>query len=69
MTGFEISTTLILKIYKLFIMVDVNSPEYQIEKKIGYVFMTYIGIRLIIKGTRIVIKSGRVLLNYPMPTP
>lgn len=49
-------------------MVDTNSPEYQIGKKIGHVFMTYIGIRLIIKGTKIIIKSGRVLLNYPMPT-
>ena len=54
MTGFEISTRLILKIYKLFIMVDTNSPEYQIGKKIGHVFMTYVGIRLIIKGTKII---------------
>lgn len=42
-------------------MVDTNSPEYQIGKKIGYVFMTYIVIRLIIKGTKIIIKSVRVL--------
>ena len=50
-------------------MVDQNSPEYQIGKKIGHVFMTYIGIRLIIKGTKIILKSGRVLLNAPMSTP
>ena len=48
-------------------MVDTNSPEYQIAKKIGHVFMTYIGIRLIIKGTKIIINSGRGLLNYPIP--
>ena len=50
-------------------MVDTNSPEYRIGKKIGHVFMTYIGIRLIIKGTKIVLKSGRVLLNCPVPIP
>ena len=50
-------------------MVDTNSPEFQIGKKIGYVLMTYIGVRLIIKGTKIIIKSGRLLLNSPMPTP
>lgn len=50
-------------------MVDTNSPEFQIGKKIGYAFGTYIGIRLIIKGTKIIIKSGRVILNSPMPTP
>jgi hypothetical protein len=50
-------------------MVDTNSPEYQIGKKIGHVFMTYIGIRLIIKGTKMVINFGRVLLNSPMPIP
>ncbi len=48
-------------------MVDTNSPEYQIGKKIGHVFMTYIGIRLIMKGAKIVIKSGRVLLNLNSP--
>lgn len=44
-------------------MVDTNSPEYQVDKKIGYLFMTYIGIRLIIKGTKIIIKYGRIVLN------
>jgi hypothetical protein len=48
-------------------MVDPNSAEFQIGKKIGYALMTYIGIRLIIKGTKIIIKSGRVLFNFPMP--
>jgi hypothetical protein len=43
-------------------MVDTNSPEYQI-------FMTYIGVSLIIKGTKMVINCGRVLLNSPMPIP
>ena len=38
-------------------MVDTNSPEFQIGKKIGHALMTYIGIRLIIKGTKIVLKS------------
>ena len=42
---------------------DTNSPEFQVAKKIGYLFMTYICIRIIIKGTKIIIKSGRVLLN------
>ena len=50
-------------------MIDTNSPEFQIGKKIGHAFMTYIGIRLIIKGTKITIKSLRVLLNSPMPIP
>lgn len=49
-------------------MVDPNSSEYKIGKKIGNIFMIYIGIRLIIKGTKIIIKSGRVMLNSPMPT-
>jgi len=46
-------------------MVDINtnSPAFKIGEKIGYVCMTYIVIRLIIKGTKIIIKSGRVLLN------
>ena len=46
--------------------VKTNSPEYQVAKKIGYLFVTYIGIRLIIKGTKIIIKSGRVLLNLKL---
>lgn len=50
-------------------MVDQNSPEYQTGKKIGYAFMTYIGIRFIIKGTKITIKSLRALLKSPMPNP
>jgi hypothetical protein len=50
-------------------MVDTNSRAFQIGKKIGYGLMTYIGIRFIIKGTKIIIKSGRVLLNSPMPMP
>ena len=33
-------------------MSDSNSPEYQIGNKIGHVFMTYINVRLIIKGTQ-----------------
>ena len=37
-------------------MVDTNSPEYQLEKKIGYVFIIYINIRFIIKGTKIIFK-------------
>ena len=48
-------------------MVDTNSPEYQIRKKIGHVLMTYIGIRLIIKGTKIILKSVRVIINSPTP--
>ena len=47
-------------------MVDPNSPEFQIGKKIGHAVMTYIGIRLILKGVKIVLKSGRVLIS---PTP
>ena len=46
--------------------IDTNSREFQIGKKIGHVFMTYIAIRLIIKGTKIIIKYGRVLLNSPI---
>ena len=50
-------------------MVDTNSPAFQIGKKIGHGIMTYIGIRLIIKGTKIILKSGKILLNCPTPTP
>ena len=44
-----------------------KSPEFQIGKKIGYVVMTYIGVRLVIKGTKIIIKSCRALVNTPTP--
>ena len=54
---------------KLFIMIDTNSPEFELEKKIGHLLVTYIGVRLIIKGTKFVIKSGRVLITSPRPTP
>ena len=47
-------------------MVDTNSPEFYIGKKIGYALMTYVIVRLIIKGVKIVLKSGRVLIS---PTP
>ena len=43
-------------------MVDSSSPEFGLGKKLGYLLMTYIGVRLIIKGTKIIIKSGRALL-------
>ena len=43
-------------------MVDTNSPEFALGKKLGHLVMTYIGIRMIIKGTKIVLKSSRVLL-------
>lgn len=50
-------------------MVDPKSPAFKIGKKIGQVFMTYIGIRLIIKGTKLTIKSLRALINSPIPNP
>jgi hypothetical protein len=50
-------------------MVSTKSREYQIGKKIGHAFMPYVVIRLIIKGTKIIIKSGRVLLNFTMTNP
>lgn len=43
-------------------MVDPNSPEFQIGKKIGYVLMTYVGVRLVIKGTKIILKSCKALI-------
>jgi len=48
-------------------MVDSNSPEFQIGKKIGYILMTYIGVRLVIKGTKIILKSCKALINTPAP--
>lgn len=36
-------------------MVDTNSPEFVIGKKIGHLLMTYIGVRMIIKGTKIIL--------------
>lgn len=50
-------------------MVNTNSPKFQIGKKIGHALVAYICIRLIIKGTKIVLKFGRVLLNSPKPIP
>ena len=50
-------------------MIDTNSPEYKIGKKIGHAIMTYIVVRLVIKGAKIIIKSGRVLLDSSMPSP
>ena len=47
-------------------MVDTNSPEFLIRKKIGHAVITYIVVRLILKGVKIVLKSGRVLIS---PTP
>ena len=49
--------------------IDTNSRAFKIGEKIGSSFMTYIIVSLIIKGTKIIIKSGRVLLNSSMPTP
>ena len=47
-------------------MVDTNSPAFQIGKKIGYAFITYVGVSLVIKATKIIIKSGYALLNSPV---
>ena len=44
-------------------MVDTNSPEYQVGKKIGQAVMIYIGIRLVMKGTRMILKSAKYLLT------
>lgn len=33
-----------------------NSAEFKIGEKIGYALMTYIGVRLIIKGVKMVLK-------------
>ena len=65
------ATRIILKIknFKLKKMVDPNSPEFQIGKKIGCAFMTYIGIRIMIKGGKITIKSLRALLSSPVTNP
>jgi hypothetical protein len=38
-------------------MVDPNSPAFKIGKKIDHLAMTYAGIHLIIKGSKIVAKS------------
>lgn len=43
------------------IMVDPNSPEFQIAHKIGHMLAIYIGARFIIKGTKMIIKSSRIL--------
>ena len=43
-------------------MVDTNSPEFILGKKIGHVLMTYIGVCMIIKGTKLVLKLGRALI-------
>ena len=48
-------------------MVDTNSPEFQIGKKIGHLFMSYIGIRFILKSVKILIKSGRALSKSTAP--
>ena len=52
---------------KINYMIDSNSPEFQLGRKIGYVLMTYVGVRLIIKGTKIILKSCRALINTPAP--
>ena len=48
-------------------MVDPKSPEFEIGRKIGYILMTYVGVRLVIKGTKIILKSCRALINTPAP--
>lgn len=48
-------------------MVDSNSPEFQLGRKIGYIVMTYVGVRLVIKGTKIILKSCHALINSPAP--
>jgi len=54
-------------------MVDTNSPEFQLGKKFGHLLMTYVGIRIVIKGTKLVIKHGSALLGVgnaaPVSTP
>jgi len=42
-------------------MIDPNSAEYQIGKKIGHALMTYVVIRLVIKGTKMILKHGRII--------
>lgn len=47
-------------------MVDPNSREFIIGKKIGHIIMTYVGIRLIIKGFYMVCHNGKlVFLPFP----
>ena len=46
-------------------MIDTNSPGFKAGEKIGYLLMTYVGIRLIVKGTKIVLKSGRAFILGP----
>lgn len=43
-------------------MVDTDSPKFVLGKKIGYSLVTYIAVCLVIKGTKIIMKSGRALL-------
>lgn len=48
-------------------MVDSNSPEFKVGKKIGQLFMTYIGIKLIIKGGKLVLKNAKALIFPASP--
>ena len=49
-------------------MIDPNFTEYQIGKKIGHALMTYVVIRLVIKGTKMIFKHGRILFaSSPSP--
>ena len=50
-------------------MVDKNSPEFQIGKKIGQALAAYIGVRMLINGTKMILKSVRALLITAPKTP
>lgn len=50
-------------------MVDSNSPEFEIGRKIGYCIMTYVGVKLIIKGGKLLIKGAKGLGVVPSPIP
>ena len=43
--------------------IDSNSREFEIGKKIGHLVMSYIIVRLVIKGTKTIFKYF-VLWNY-----
>lgn len=46
-------------------MVNSDSPAFKLGEKIGHAIVAYIGVHLVIKGIKVIIKSSKALLINP----